>query len=78
MLRYGHGRRLSTVLAVVAEELSRHPDAARLLCRHQIVEDERAAKNLYQAIFDQFVGRFGAPPRLTPTAAADLAPEPGS
>lgn len=64
MLRYGHGARLSQALAPVAAELSGHPQADRFACRHQIADDERAAEQLYRTVLDQFIARFGTPPRL--------------
>ena len=66
MVLYGYGDVLASAMPPVIETLSVHRESARLVCRHQLVADGRAAEQLYRSVLDQFVARFGEPPTLPP------------
>ena len=62
MVQYGHAGNMRAALVKIASAHAPHTDLEALFCRHQRVEDERAAEALHAELRTRFVRRFGADP----------------
>lgn len=71
MIRYGHAVDMRAALEREMAHWRTNPAHTKWLCRHQVVDDEAAAKALYQQVLGRFVTRFGSPPQVPSPPLSD-------